>query len=108
MSKQTGERNLLLGILALQKDFISAAGLVAALNAWVLDKSKGLAQILREQKALSENHHALLEETVHDHLARHGNDPVKSLAAVSAVGAVREALAKIADPDVQASLAHVS
>jgi Reverse transcriptase (RNA-dependent DNA polymerase) len=37
-----------------------------------------------------------------------GNDPEKSLAAVSSLGSVREDLQKIADPDLQASLVHVS
>ena len=35
--------NLLFGILALQMDFISRDQLVAAMHAWVLDKSKALA-----------------------------------------------------------------
>ena len=108
MSKSMGDRNLLLGILAWQKKFISRDALVAAMNAWALAKGKGLAQILREQKALTENQHALLEETVHAHLSRHGHDAAKSLAALSSVDDVKQELAKIADPDVQASLAQVS
>ncbi len=43
------DRNLLFGILALQLDFISRDALVAAMNAWVLDKAKTLGQILRAQ-----------------------------------------------------------
>jgi hypothetical protein len=36
------DRNLLFGILALQMDFISRDALIAAMNAWVLDKAKPL------------------------------------------------------------------
>ena len=41
------DRNLLFGILALQMDFISRDQLVRAMNAWVLDKKKPLAALLR-------------------------------------------------------------
>jgi eukaryotic-like serine/threonine-protein kinase len=41
---KTTDRNLLFGILALQMDFISRDQLIAAMNAWVLDKSKSLGQ----------------------------------------------------------------
>ena len=51
-SRPSADRNLLFGILALQMDFISRDALIAAMNAWVLDKAKPLGQILVEQKAL--------------------------------------------------------
>src|SRR5262249_6241653 len=57
--------------------------------------------------ALGPDEHRLLEALVHKHLARHDNDPEKSLAAVSSLGSVRENLRQIADPDVEASLARV-
>ena len=107
MSNPIGQRNLLFGILALQKNILSADLFAAAMKVWVEKKSKGIAQILREQNALSENQHAVLEELVDDHLARHGNDPQKCLAAVCLSGPARQELEKIADPDVQAGLAQV-
>ena len=36
------DRNLLFGILALQMDFVGRDALIAAMNAWVLDKAKPL------------------------------------------------------------------
>ena len=54
------DRNLLFGILALQMDFISRDSLVAAMNAWVLDKARPLGQVLLEQGALRPDTHALL------------------------------------------------
>jgi hypothetical protein len=45
------DRNLLFGILALQLDFIDQAALLAAMRAWVFNKSKPLGAILAEQKA---------------------------------------------------------
>ncbi len=44
------DRNLLFGILALQMDFISRDALVAAMNAWVLDKGRPLGQFLVDQR----------------------------------------------------------
>jgi serine/threonine protein kinase len=108
MATANTDRNLLFGILALQMDFISREALVKAMNAWVLEKAKSLGQILVEQKALPSGRHALLEALVQEHLKQHGNDPEQSLAAVSSVGSVRDELKQIADPDLHASLAHVS
>src|SRR5207245_7915038 len=108
MTRSAADRNLLFGILALQMDFISRDALIAAMNAWILDKDKPLGQVLMEQAVLSPDRHALLEALVQEHLKLHGNDPEKSLAAVAAEDGVREELQQIADSDVQASLANVS
>ena len=90
-------------------DFISRDALIAAMNAWVLDKAKPLGQILVEQQALWPRRSApCWSRWSQEHLEQHGNDAEKSLAAVSSVGSVREDLQQIADPDVQASLAHVA
>jgi eukaryotic-like serine/threonine-protein kinase len=105
---RAADRNLLFGILALQMDFISRDQLVAAMNTWVLAKSRPLGAILIEQQALGQTEHALLDALVEKHLERHGNDPEKSLAALNSAGSAREALERVADPDVQASLGQVS
>jgi serine/threonine protein kinase len=102
------DRNLLLGILALQMDFISRDALIAAMHAWVLDKAKPLGQILVEQGALRPENRAWLEAGVEQHLARHGNDAGKSLSALRSLGPVREDLRQIADADVQASLTNAA
>src|SRR5438128_2132727 len=104
--RPAADRNLLFGILALQMDFISRDALVAAMNAWVLDKSKPLGAILVAQQNLSAHHHNLVESLVAAHLAQHGNDPEKSLAAVSPGELARAKLAEIADPEVQGTLAR--
>src|SRR5262249_26209115 len=73
------DQNLLFGILALQMDFISRDALVAAMNAWVLDKTKPLSRLLLEQQALGIDEHDLLEALVHKHLQKHDSDLHKSL-----------------------------
>jgi hypothetical protein len=102
------DRNLLFGILAVQMDFIRRDDLLAGMNSWLLDKARPLGHILRDQGALSAERLALLDNLVDEYLKQHGNDPGRSLAAVSTAGPVPEEWRQIADPDVQAGLSHVS
>ncbi len=104
----SADRNLLYGILALQMDFVTRDQLVAAMNAWVLDKAKPIGEFLRAQNALDDDTHALLEALVQKHLAKHGNDAEKSLAALSSLGSAKKDLEQIADPEVQASIGVVA
>jgi hypothetical protein len=102
------DRNLLFGILALQMDFISRDALIAAMHAWVLEKTKPLGQILVEQDVLTAKAREKLEAVVELHLEMHGGDPQKSLAVLSAIGSVRQELQKFADAELDHSLAQVS
>jgi serine/threonine-protein kinase len=104
MPPQLADRNLLFGIVALQMDFINRDQLVAGMHAWVLEKRKPLGEILLLQGALSADDTEAIESLVRRHLLRHDNDPERSLAALTSIGLVRDALAKLPDPDVQASL----
>src|SRR5262249_13832999 len=108
MSEPSADRNLLFGILALQMDFISRDALIKAMNAWVLEKAKPIGQILVDQAALAIQNRDLLEALVQRHLEMHGNIAAQSLAALSSIGSVREEIQQLSDPDVRASLAHVS
>jgi hypothetical protein len=108
MVKSEADRNVLFGILALQMDFISRDSLIAAMNAWGLEKHMPLGQILCKQGALSEARHALLQALVQEHLRRHDADPAKSLAALSSLGSARRELEAVTDAELQASLAHIA
>jgi hypothetical protein len=99
-SNPSADRNLLLGVLALQMDFISRNALIAALHAWVCTKTTPLRQILLDQGALRGDTLALLEALVQKHLEMHG-DAIRSLAAVHSITAVRD------DPDLCRSLDHL-
>jgi WD40 repeat protein len=101
------DRNLLFGILALQMDFVSRDALIAAMNAWVLDKARPLGQVLVEQQALRPEQGQVLDQLVAMHLECHDNDPEKSLAAVAVPTPLRDELHRLADGDLQASLAAV-
>jgi serine/threonine-protein kinase len=101
------DRNLLFGILALQLDFIGRDALIAAMNAWVLDKSKPLGQILLDQGQLSPERLQLLEALVAEHLKSHHDDPQQSLGALSSASALPPELSQLADDQLQASLGVV-
>jgi hypothetical protein len=107
MSAAHSDRNLLFGVLALQMDFLGRDALLAAMHAWLLNKTKPLGTILVEQHALTLEHRALLESLVQAHLRLHGDDPEKSLEAVAVPTPLRDELRSLADADVQASLAHL-
>ncbi len=107
MSNPIGDRNLLFGILAVKKDIISGDTFVAAMKVWSADKKKGLAQILREQNAITENHHAVLEEQVDQSLAKYDHDTHQCLATFNLAGPAREGLEQLGDADVSVGLAQV-
>ena len=98
------DHNLLFGILALQMDFITRDQLVEGMNAWVLDKSKALGEILVERGALSQETRVIIEVLVAKHEELHGNDPQQSLAAVAPRIAIPSDLKDINDDEVQKSL----
>src|SRR5262245_34571517 len=101
-------RNLLFGLLALQNNFIDRDALLDAFNRWVHHKINPLCEILVKRGALAPDDFGLLNALVAKHLEKFDNDPRRSLAALSSIGSVREDLSRIADPEVQASLGHVS
>src|SRR5207245_1877651 len=79
MARVDADRNLLFGILALQMDFITRDDLVAAMNAWVLDKRRSLGQVLQERGAIDGQTLDVLEALVRRHLELHGDDAGRSL-----------------------------
>jgi tetratricopeptide (TPR) repeat protein/tRNA A-37 threonylcarbamoyl transferase component Bud32 len=108
MAHVDADRNLLYGLLALQNNFIDREGLLDAFGRWVHDRAIPLGQILRDRGALKHDEYDLLEALVAKHLEKFGRDPQKSLQHLSSIDSVREGLSRIADADLQCSLAHVS
>ncbi len=101
------QRHLLFGLLALQNGMINQGQLVAAFQAWTLDKSRSLADHLEARGDLTGARRALLEGLAEVHLETHGGDVEKSLGSISTARDTRERLAAIGDPEIEATLAHV-
>src|SRR5262249_46734727 len=68
---------------------------------------RSLADHLEAQGFLAEAKRALLEGLVEVHLEAHGGDVEKSLAAVSVGKSTREELARLGEPEIEASLGHI-
>ena len=102
------DRHLLFGLLALQTGIINQGQLVAAFQAWTLDKSRSLADHLEDRGDLNKARRALLEGLVEVHLEAHGGEVEKSLAAVPTAKSTCESLANLGDPDIGATLGHVA
>src|SRR6516225_4939666 len=99
-------RNLLFGLLALQNGLIDQGQLVAAFQAWTLDKARALADHLIALGHLNSAQKAVVEAMADLHVAKHG-DVERSLAAISPGRSTQESLARLGDPDIEGTLAHV-
>src|SRR5262249_17822895 len=106
--RQSTDRNLLFGLLALQMDFVGRDALIAALQQWAVEKDKPIGQILCDLGMLSKEQRTLLDALLEEHIKKHDSDPQRSLNAISSIGSVRKNLEQIADADLHASLAQVS
>jgi serine/threonine-protein kinase len=102
------DRDLLFGLLALQNGVINQAQLVLGFQAWMLDKSRSLADHLEARGDLTQAKRKLLEALVEVHLEAHGGIVEKSLGSVSAGKSTRESLANLGDSDLESTLGYVS
>jgi eukaryotic-like serine/threonine-protein kinase len=86
---------------------INQGQLVAAFQAWTLDKGRSLADQLLGRGDLDAKQRAGVETTVALHVKKHGNVE-KSLAAVPAGKSTRKSLARLGDTDIDGTLGHVA
>ena len=107
MAAIAADRNLLFGLLALQNGLINQGQLVAAFQAWSLDKGRSLADHLEVRRDLNAAQRAAIEALAALHIEKHGGDTEKSLAAIPAGRSARASLARIGDPDIGGTLVHV-
>jgi serine/threonine-protein kinase len=107
MASVAAEKDLLFGLLALQIGLIDQAKLVAAFQAWTLDKDRGLAEHLVGRGDLDADDRSAVEALVARHLKKHGGEVERSLAAIPAGRSTRESLARIGDPAVDGTLARL-
>jgi serine/threonine-protein kinase len=102
------DRDLLFGLLALQNGLIDQGRLVAAFQAWTLDKSRSLADHLVARGDLDPDQRQGVEAMVGLHLKKHDGDAGRSLAAVAAGRSTRESLAALGDPEIEHTLTHLA
>src|SRR6516164_8748540 len=107
MAALAPNRDLLFGLLALQNGLINQGQLVAAFQAWTLDKARAIADHLVGRGDLGADDRSVVDLLVAHHLKKHGDDAEKSLAALPTRGSTRAKLAGLGDPQIDAILAHV-
>ncbi len=62
----------------------------------------------RRSRAIDAGERALLEGLAEKHLTRHGGDAEKSVAALNAGPSIRESIARLGDPVIEATLARIA
>ncbi len=87
------DRNLLLGVIAVQLSFISPSQLASAAAMWANDGASDLGKILLELSFLSPKNLEVIEKLLENRLEAHGEDPAKALASIGGDGAVRASFA---------------
>ena len=107
MAAIAADRHLLLGLLALQNGLIHQSQLVAAFQAWTLEKSRPLPDHLVALGHLSPAQRSVVEAMAALHLEAHGGEVEKSLAAVPAGKSTLESLAAVHDPDIERTLSRL-
>jgi serine/threonine protein kinase len=107
-SRASTDRNLLIGILALQMDLISQQQLIQAMQAWLLTKQMPLEDLLLEQRAVLPESRDFLRSLAEKHLQLHAHNVERSLAALSASTSVRKKLQDLNDSGIDQTLIRVS
>lgn len=67
MSQSSADRNLILGVLAVQMEFVTRDQLMDAMNVWAQDRNVGLDTILRDQLLIDENTQRILGDLADEH-----------------------------------------
>src|SRR5262245_30929249 len=102
------DRDLLFGLLGLQNGLIDQGALVAAFQAWTLDKARPLADHLVARGDLDTDDRSVVAALVARHLKKHGGDVAGSLAALPGVPSMRRSLVGLGDPEFEDALATMA
>ena len=84
------EKDLLLGVFAVQLGLVTSEQAMAAASGWAADRSQGLAERLITAGGLDSDKRALLDDLVATALAAHGGDPVMTLATLGGSATVSQ------------------
>ena len=105
--RDAANRDLLIGLLALQNGLIDQDELITVFRTWTRDRSSTIADLLVTRGGLDASQRELLDALVTHHLKRHGDSPEKSLAALNIGRSTEQSLLAIGDPAIDATLTHV-
>ncbi|HWE38420.1 MAG TPA: hypothetical protein VG406_17745, partial [Isosphaeraceae bacterium] len=100
------DRNLLFGVLALQRDMITQEQFAEACAVWALKMDRPLADVLIERRVLTADDGRDVDRDIARKLKRFGGDVHASLGAVADAGA-RDAIRRVDDPEVRKLLSSL-
>ena len=95
-------------MLALQLNFVTREQLIAATSKWTRDRSRSIAEILSSDGVLSDQESTLLSSLVDMHLARHGNDPRRTLASIDVPSEARTLVEAAGDATMLETINHLA
>lgn len=101
------QRNLLVGVIAVQMELLDADLAAAALRDWTEDKSTKLEDVLRRRGQLSEDAYRLLVGLAQQYLELNDNDAARCLASLSAFGPLADQLSSLDDAEIDHSVTLV-
>jgi hypothetical protein len=101
-------RQLLLGMLAVQLDFISGEQLTTAVDTWRRDKSQTMETILVNRGYLSDDDRQLLAPLATRHIELHAGDANRSLSSLGIADGLAEALQALGDEAIDETVSYAS
>ena len=101
------DRDLLLGLFALQAGLIDRDQLLAAFRDRIKDRGRPLADHLQARGGLDAEHRAAVEAMVAVHRKKHADDPAGGLADLTAGPSTLDALASIGDDAIDATISLI-
>ncbi|MFM9959729.1 MAG: WD40 repeat domain-containing serine/threonine protein kinase [Planctomycetaceae bacterium] len=104
MTREHSDRNLLLGMLAVQFHYVTQPALIKAMHGWMLERHRPLEEILIEQGALTPDQRDKLLGIFKTYVEQHGGNVEQSLASIKPEPALAEQLQALPDADVHASV----
>jgi tetratricopeptide (TPR) repeat protein/tRNA A-37 threonylcarbamoyl transferase component Bud32 len=105
MNQLAAGHDLLFGLLALQNGLVDQGQLVAAFQAWSLNKSLPIAEHLVRRRDLDHDDRLAVQALVARHIKKYGGAD-QSLAALPLRKSTRDSLAALGDPDLAATIGH--
>ena len=107
MAQYQSDRNLLFGVIAIQMDFITRDALIAAMNAWVLEKDKPLGQFWSSGETLARTSLPCSTRSSTSMSSGTAATPSRAWQSLSLGELDAARPAGDADPDLDASVAHL-
>lgn len=101
---KNSSRDLIFGLLSLQNGIIDSGMLVAAFQAWTLDRTRCLAQHLVARGSINDEQRRAVDMMVEIHLKKHQDDLEKTLQSFYVDSSLKQKLETLADPAIDQSL----